>query len=61
MEFNGDDPGVFGFNSARTTGTSRGASIPRRTWPPSIRTTVTQIASPMYSFSMSFRVSTSMA
>ena len=53
-------PARSGTSSARTTATSRGASIPSRTWPPSRRTTVTQMSSPMKSFSISFRVSTSM-
>ena len=53
--------GRSGTSSARTTVTSRGASIPSRTCPPSSRTTVTQMSSPMKSFSMSFRVSTSMS
>jgi hypothetical protein len=53
--------GLSGTNSARTTVTSRGASIPKRTCPPSSRTTVTQMSSPMKSFSMSLRVSTSMS
>jgi hypothetical protein len=49
-----------GFNSARTTGICLGASMPSRTCPPSSRTTVMQISFPMYSFSMSLRVKTSM-
>ena len=35
--------------------------MPNRTCPPSIRTIVTQISSPMKSFSISLRVSTSMS
>jgi hypothetical protein len=54
-------PARSGTSSARTTETSRGASMPSRTWPPSSRTTVTQMSSPIKSFSISFRVNTSMA
>ena len=50
-----------GTSSARTTAISRGASIPSLTCPSSRRMMVTQMSSPMKSFSISFRVNTSMA
>src|SRR5262249_31706124 len=47
-------------NSCRKMGTSRGASIPKRILPRSISTIVMQILSPMWIFSPSFRLRTSM-